>query len=493
MTDDLKSSSTQVEVLLQGLQQKDPRLYDLLKMMNGDLRQIFLELHPIKAIVDVQRQALTTVPLGVALFTYQINLYDVTLFWTPRDASAVQYEIRVGATWDTASFLLRTPSLSAVIPALPVGTTRFIIRTINSGGLYSDPVKENVPETVLDLVIPAIGLSVITSQTIDNNVLLSWSPFNSAFAIDHYNVYKGAVLIGSLGGTFFAIFETVAGTYTYSVEAVDAAGNVSAKSPVNATVTQPPDFALLTSISPDLSLATLTNAYWDGSKLIVPVDLGDTWETHFTNEGWNDPQDQIDAGFDIYIQPDTTSGQLITQEIDIGSELTNVIVNLSWSVDIFPNTASTSIAPAIDGAPTSHTYIGYQAGQSVFFTAVRYIKVKVDFTGTTDSIINFYNLKVAVDVKREVDSGSIQALASDSTGTIVYIDGAHDAALGHGRKVFKDVDSITLAPAEVHKQPIECLYDFVDAPNPTQFKILCFDSGGRRVDALVSWKIRGIV
>ena len=498
MTDDLRSNSDQVDNLLQGLQQRDPRLYDLLKLINKDLQRVFTELHPIKRIVDTQREALSTPPSGVGSFSYVLNLYNITLSWTAFDATAIQYEIRQGVAegtpWDSATFLLRTPSLSALINPLPTGLSYFIIRSINSAGVYSDPAQQNTPEVRLTVIVPEIQPSSIISQTIDNNILLTWAPFTSVFAIDHYNVYKGETLVGSLGGSFFAIFEFLAGTYIYSVEAVDIAGNVSPKSSVNATVTQPPDFALLLSITPDLSAATLTNAYWDAptQKLLVPVDLADTWESHFTDEGWTTPQDQITAGFDIYIQPDTLTGQLITQEIDLGAELANVIINLSWSADSFLNTDSTNITPAIDGAPTSHTYIGYQAGQSAFFQAVRYLKIKFDFSGTTDSLIAFHNLRVAVDVKRELDSNSIDCLASDTTGTIVYIDGAHDPLVGHGRKVFRDVDSITLTPA-VSSQPIMCLFDFVDDPNPTEFKILCFDTAGARVDAFVSWKVRGII
>jgi hypothetical protein len=92
----------------------------------------------------------------------------------------------------------------------------------------------------------------------------------------------------------------------------------------------------------------------------------------------------------------------------------------------------------------------------------------------------FFGFKVNLDVKRELDSGEIAALAADVGGTEVTFN-----------KAFKDIDSITLAVAGV--VPRTALYDFVDIPNPTGFKISVFDSAGGRVNATVSWKARGIV
>ena len=219
---DLASSQPQIDSLLQGLQRADPKLYQLLKLMNKDLGTIFVELHPIRTIISKQQEALRTAPLGVESFGYTLNTYDVTLFWVPIDALQVAfYEIRLGTDWDAASFIVRTPSLSALIPPLAIGTTHFLIKTISSGGVYSaDAVQA-------DVVVTDFVLKPIAAQVIDNNVLLKWDPFGSAFAIDHYEIYKGASLIGKLGGTFFTYFETIAGTYTFSVIAVDAAGNSS--------------------------------------------------------------------------------------------------------------------------------------------------------------------------------------------------------------------------------------------------------------------------
>ena len=59
-------------------------------------------------------------------------------------------------------------------------------------------------------------------------------------------------------------------------------------------------------------------------------------------------------------------------------------------------------------------------------------------------------------------------------------------------KAFKDVDSINVTPTKTI-EPLTIIYDFVDIPNPTSFKVLVFNSTGVRVTAEVSWQVRGIV
>jgi len=40
--------------------------------------------------------------------------------------------------------------------------------------------------------------------------------------------------------------------------------------------------------------------------------------------------------------------------------------------------------------------------------------------------------------------------------------------------------------------PLTAIYDFVDTPYPTSFKVLVFNSAGTRVSATVSWTVRGV-
>lgn len=96
------------------------------------------------------------------------------------------------------------------------------------------------------------------------------------------------------------------------------------------------------------------------------------------------------------------------------------------------------------------------------------------------SLIWFYNLRIRLDVKKAVDSGNVEITATG--GTVVTFN-----------KTFKDIDSITLTVLD-NTVPITAMYDFVDAPNPTDFTIYIFDSAGVETSGFtVSWKARGII
>jgi hypothetical protein len=96
-----------------------------------------------------------------------------------------------------------------------------------------------------------------------------------------------------------------------------------------------------------------------------------------------------------------------------------------------------------------------------------------------EALLQLYNLRARLDVKYEMDSGVVEAEATDVSGTPVLLN-----------KPFKDVDSITLSVESITEQ--KAVYDFVDIPNPTGFSVYVFDAAGVRVDATVSWIVRGV-
>lgn len=97
-----------------------------------------------------------------------------------------------------------------------------------------------------------------------------------------------------------------------------------------------------------------------------------------------------------------------------------------------------------------------------------------------DGLIKIWNIEVSLAVKKEVDSGSGVASQFDASGTTFTFN-----------KAFKDVDSIVVTANSVNERI--CVVDFVDAPNPTTFKVLVFDAAGVRQTETIRWVARGIV
>ncbi len=450
-------------------------LKDILRDFNRDMQIVYETISPItEALKPVTDGGTGTAPEPTN-FTGQIRLNGIYLFWDASASSAARtYEIRRSdeLNWATAFFVTRTPSLNVTLDPMPAGSYYFLIKTIDFFGNYSP----GFASTTITILPP--GAPFITAAVIDNNVLLNWTTPTTSFSIERFRIYRDDNLYGVLRATFVSTFETVAGTYTYGIEAIDLANNVGPRSYVTAIVNTPPDYQLLDRSVSDLN-GTMENAVRTNvPTLIACVNDEITWEDHYLTHSWDQPQDQIDAGYPIYIQPTETTGwyeEVIDYELEIQNTIATVVFQMA---QIIPEvTVLVFMAYSTDNI----IYTPLVAGASQFIPAFRYLKIRLEFTGSSDKALAELTLmETTLDVKREVDGGEVVALANDVGGTQVLFN-----------KVFKDVNSITCTADSV--EPITIIYDFVDIPNPIFFNVFALDSTGNRVTYLVSWKARGIV
>lgn len=462
-------------------------LKDILRDFNRDMQVVYETIAPIqeavRPIISGGGTGLASEPLN---FVVQVNLNSILLTWESPGSAARTYEIRRSGEliWNTASFVTRTPSLSVNLAPLPTGAYYFLIKTIDSFGNYSPNFA-----WAIGTVVPP-GKPFVTAAVIDNNVLLNWTTPTASFTIDRFRLYRNDQVYGVLRATFVSTFETVAGEYTYGVEAIDIAGNVSEIGYVTTIVNTPPDYQLQDRRFSNLD-GTMENVVRTSTPtLIACVNDEELWNAHFTARGWNTPQDQINAGYPIYVQPSETTGWY-EEIIDYGLEIQNTIVTIETQlIQIVPEvTILIKLAHSTDGV----IYTPFVTGASQFIQIFRYLKIRIEFTGSSDKALAELTLiQTTIDVKREVDGGEVIAFAggihNDADG--IPVDHTNGTPVKFN-KVFKDVNSITATADSI--EPIIIIYDFTDIPNPTGFKVFALDSTGYRVTYLVSWKARGIV
>lgn len=196
-----------------------------------------------------------------------------------------------------------------------------------------------------------------------------------------------------------------------------------------------------------------------------------------TLAAWENIQDQINAGYLLYIQPTLLTGSY-EKTFDFGAVFDNILLTLEWNENQVEG--NTSVLAELKYSTDNVTYSSYVVGRSLFIPSARYIRAKFTFTADDNrALLEFYGLVAKLNVKTEVDSGSVIADEDDVGGTVVLFN-----------KDFKDINSITLAAEST--TPVKPVYDFVDIPNPVSFKVLAFNDAGARVTILVSWKARGI-
>lgn len=103
----------------------------------------------------------------------------------------------------------------------------------------------------------------------------------------------------------------------------------------------------------------------------------------------------------------------------------------------------------------------------------------LDLTG----LVQIEAIRLKMDVKIKKDSGNVyHDHVANPTGTTVTFE-----------QSFIDIRSITVtAKAGPGLVPYLAIYDFVDTPNPTEFKVLVFDLlTGAAVSGQVSWQAEG--
>jgi len=421
-----------------------------------------------------------------------------------------EYEIRRGTTFAlvdnggnaTGTVVISTiKSLSATTQVDWNGTQYFWVVAKDINGNYG--TERSIDATVT----PPAAVGSFSQEVIDNNVLLNWSAAESILPILYYNIKKGSSYasgstIGTKQGLFTTVFETISGTFTYWIAAIDSANNVGTPEQVSATVNQPPDYILRKNINstfvsqPSIpTTATSSNAFADQGVLFVNVDTSRTYQEHFVGTGsvsspqypnWNS------YGADkLYGLPSATSG--FYQEIlDYGTTLagTKIVSTLTGTHE----TGSTSITPKISISSNNSSYTDYagttttssNSSHSAFGTSFRYVKFRYDFASAgNDDLLKITAFNMRLETKQKTDSGSGTATAGDIGGTTVNF----SSSVGGGT-YFVDVVSITVTP-KGSSAPVIAIYDFTDTPNPTSFKVLLYDKDGSRVSGDFSWTARG--
>ena len=355
------------------------------------------------------------------------------------------------------------------------GTVSFWVAAVDIAG-------NTGPAALAQLTVTPPTAPAVTTQVIDNNVLLSWSDATRTLPIATYQLSKGpdfatAQVIGTKAGLFTTVFETAAGTYDYWIAGIDSAGTIGAPGSITATVNAPPDYVLHSDLFSGFG-GTLVNAVLDEGTVTMPVDTESSWAQHFTGHGWNSPADQIGAGFPIFAQPALASGSY-EEVIDYGTILAATNVTVTPTIQALAGSPSWSIDIASSNAGPAGPWTDYAGVTQVYLTNFRWLKIRVTVSSPDSvSLLAMSALEIKLDVKLKNDAGTVIANAADAGGTVVPFNVA-----------FIDVTSITLTPQG--GSPRTAIYQFAGQPYPRNFQVLLFDPTGNRVSGPVSWAAKG--
>jgi predicted phage tail protein len=384
------------------------------------------------------------------------------------------YEVRFGSTYAGGTSLGTVKGTTFSTKAVFSGTRRFWVAAVDVNGNVGTAGS-------VDAVVNIAPAPSISTQVVDNNVLLFWNDVQGSLPTSTYEIRRGSTwaggtVVGTKSGIFTTIFETVAGTYTYWIAAVDTAGGYGTPGSVSTAVNQPPDYVLKLDNFTSFNGNRVNMAQSGDGAWLLPVNTTETFEQHFLTRSWATPQAQVDAGFPIFIQPTLASGSY-EETVDAGALLagSKVTVTINGATVAGSVTVVTRISLSVNGT----TWTDYDNTTSVFGTGFRYVKYRITVTGAnTTALYRLTGINLRIDSKLINDAGTATCNAADVGGTTVNFN-----------IPFVDVVSIEVTPKGT--TPIIPVYDFTDVPNPTSFKILLFSTSGSRVSADVSWSVKG--
>jgi chitodextrinase len=187
--------------------------------------------------VEISDTTPPTIP-GTVSLTSQSNV-EISFTWVPStdNVSVTSYEItRNGVV------LGQSPTNYFIDGGITSGNTyAYTVRALDSGGNtseWSSPLEVTVESQ--DTTAPSVPQQLTLNSMSNTQVALTWTAATDNVGVTGYQVARDSVALGQTATTTFIDTTTSAGsTYTYTVQAMDASGNVSGWSqPLQATTPQ---------------------------------------------------------------------------------------------------------------------------------------------------------------------------------------------------------------------------------------------------------------
>ena len=160
-----------------------------------------------------------------------VTLSSATLSWDAAtdNVGVVGYDVYQGTT-----LVESTANTSIAVSGLNMNTSYTYSVSAKDAAGNSSTAVELTFMTLNDTEAPSVPLNVVASNITMSSATLSWDASTDNVGVVGYDVYLGTDLVSSVTNTSIDLSGlTLDSSYTYSVSARDAVGNVSAKTDVS--------------------------------------------------------------------------------------------------------------------------------------------------------------------------------------------------------------------------------------------------------------------
>lgn len=176
-------------------------------------------------------------PFDPTGLSYTQELGGVRIKWDERLETNF-YELRTGASWDTATLIAPVTGTEYLWAAQPTGTITLWLKSIDANGNYSTNAIS------LNAVITGPGAPDASYETAGPDEVLSWTIPTSGFTVDRYEIRQGAswaagVKVDSTKATSYRRKVDYSGARTYWIAAVDVQDNYGEPDSLSVNITIP--------------------------------------------------------------------------------------------------------------------------------------------------------------------------------------------------------------------------------------------------------------
>ncbi|HWR42779.1 host specificity factor TipJ family phage tail protein [Sporomusa sp.] len=183
------------------------------------------------AYVEADIILIPSIPSGASAYQDFTNKANLIVSWTPvSDADFLEYQVKVGTNWSTATTLTPTKESKITYTAPSDGTYTFLIKTKSVGGYYSSALVLTATVTINPSDVTGFA---VTQNSLDRRIVnFVW---NASTDSDHaYYVLKKGVnwdtatpIQSNITTNSYSLTASAEGTETYLLKAVNKAGKYS--------------------------------------------------------------------------------------------------------------------------------------------------------------------------------------------------------------------------------------------------------------------------
>lgn len=293
-------------------------------------------------------------------------------------------------------------------------------------------------------------------------------------------VVRSSGLVEKFAVEFAYIDETEPGRWRYCIRAVDVAGNRGPFECMELMLNSPDNYELLDYLDNWLPVSDMHHCVPFDGDWLAPVNPNQSYEDHFIDNGNESPQDQIDKGWPIFIQPGD-SPATARWEHDFGIDMPPIMVSIGTK--FLTLAESLSIVSRIYYRAENETEWTLGAEDmkldivSMMRDKTRYIALEIELSQDAQrfGLAQLQSAYYRLDVKYMTDQGIVDV---DAAGTHVEF-----------TKYFLDVRSVQLSVQNVGDVFFSRYTVDQDQKGMT---IYCFDSIGNPTTGRVSWLVRGV-